>query len=339
MIDGWSLHVDARPEAGGGHIARSLVLGRALACLGDTRVLLHGTHEKIRFSATDERLRVLNASEAAPERVFGCIIDGYAFPDSTIQQWRKQSDFLVQFVDDGEPTDLVDAAIMLSREAAAGPSHLRVFSGLRYALVDPAFLHGAHDTNTAQRPDIAVCFGRRDSKNGTALALRALAAPDIVHRIGTVHVVIGSSAPHLTAAKNVARALPLDVRWRIDDTDVPALFRKVGLIIGAGGVGLIERMASGIASVTLTTASNQRSLARIAHAAGATLDIGKVDEVSADSLSRSIVDLLATPSRRIDMQVRGRNLVDGRGAERLANELAALDCSPYAVRMNNRASR
>ena len=111
---------------------------------------------------------------------------------------------------------------------------------------------------------------------------------------------------------------------QVDVSDMAALYRSADLVIGAGGVGLLERMASGVPSITIELAPNQRLQLRGAAALGATLDVGMVSDLSPEGLQKDISRLAGDPVLRRAMSKHGRKAVDGRGAERVATALLDL---------------
>jgi spore coat polysaccharide biosynthesis predicted glycosyltransferase SpsG len=117
------------------------------------------------------------------------------------------------------------------------------------------------------------------------------------------------------------RAAALGSELVVDAPDLVAQLAQVDLAIGAGGVGLLERMAAGVPSIGLAIADNQRANLEGAAARGAVRFLGPAREVSAERLAAEIAALADDAGSRAAMTRAGRALVDGRGADRVAAAL------------------
>ena len=93
------------------------------------------------------------------------------------------------------------------------------------------------------------------------------------------------------------------------------------LAIGGGGLGLLERMAMGVPSVSITLAENQRQQIALCAARGGTLDMGQVKDVQASDLAATISSLLLSREQRAVISNRAREAVDGLGAARCARAM------------------
>jgi spore coat polysaccharide biosynthesis predicted glycosyltransferase SpsG len=97
----------------------------------------------------------------------------------------------------------------------------------------------------------------------------------------------------------------------------------------AGGVTLYEACALGVPAVGLAVVEPQRKAIRSCAALGAVLDAGGpgLDAAAADRVARGVLRLLRDDPLRHAMASRGRRLVDGRGADRVARRIRALVAS------------
>jgi spore coat polysaccharide biosynthesis predicted glycosyltransferase SpsG len=78
--------------------------------------------------------------------------------------------------------------------------------------------------------------------------------------------------------------------------------------------------------VTLVIAENQRAIAEELGAAGVVFNMGWHEGVIADRIASTVDGLLYSSFRRLRMSQRGRALVDGKGAERVATVLSERCC-------------
>ena len=99
----------------------------------------------------------------------------------------------------------------------------------------------------------------------------------------------------------------------------------------AMGVTVYEALACGVPTVVVCRTSGDVAHARALAARGALVNLGQ--HWNEEKIGAAVTELLATPARATALGEAGRALVDGRGAERVAERLAALvESRPAAVR-------
>lgn len=330
----WAFRVASRPEVGGGHVARCLTLARALGHLNQHVVFIldDGGRRWERMIAEAGHACIL-ASDACPPDVAACLFDGYDFDERTVAPWRGQVRVMAAMVDHQPIPAWADLAIAASaRPADIGPIKTEVLAGLDFALVDPAFV--AHQPRAVRNKaeNVLVSFGQRDSKNATGLALEALELLDREREIA-VTVALGRSALHLSAVTDRVAGMSrvaLEV-----DADMKRCYSTADLVVGGGGVGLLERMAQGLPSVSVTLADNQRCQIELCAQSGGTVDAGGVDDLDAARLVEILSPLFQSRERRAAMGAAARHAVDGAGAVRCAkamSEILRLRADPTSKR-------
>ena len=129
---------------------------------------------------------------------------------------------------------------------------------------------------------------------------------------------------HLDEVREAVRSFGSRAELKIDEPDMLTLVRQADLVIGAGGVSLLERLACGAPSITVVTSANQRLAVQGAARLGGTVFVGSIEELSEDRLVESIAALASDSRLRAEIAARGPTLVDGRGCERVANALFRL---------------
>ena len=252
----------------------------------------------------------------------GCVIDGYEFGPPAIAKWRKLARRVVVIDDLG--LGFADTDVIVRTAASPQQSDRAcplVLAGPQYAMLDKAYLKAPRGAVSDRVEKILVSFGLRDSAGGTLLALEAFRVLANAGFQPQITVALGSGAPDLQRVETQTAAFGNRVRLAVDATDMRALLDDADLAVGAGGVGLQERLAAGVPSLTLTVADNQRPWARLASNAGATIDLGEIAMATPQSLADAIRDLAADRSRRRRLAECGRSLVDGRGAERVVHTM------------------
>ncbi len=196
--------------------------------------------------------------------------------------------------------------------------HCRTLLGPVHALLRPEFRQLAK-----LQPDrargvgrVLVFLGGSDADNCTGRVLTMLDG----HPGLAVDVVAGAVHPAAAAlarwcyARAGARLIPAGGNF-------PALLAAADLAIGAGGTTTWERCCLGLPSLVLGVADNQHTVAAAVAGFGAHLYLGPAAAVTDRRLQASLDVLLDSPELRRHMAAQGRALVDGIGAERVADAM------------------
>jgi spore coat polysaccharide biosynthesis predicted glycosyltransferase SpsG len=318
MSQRWLVRVASQPQHGGGHVARCGTLAVALSAAGAEVTL------QLDPDSPDARSRLqrrgLRCVEEPPGGAFdGIVLDGYELIASEAPALARLAPLVV--LDDfcappgGTALAINGAADLVGDRIGETPALL----GPRYALVDPRYAALPPRDRTAPVRNILVSMGRLDPDGATGRALDLVAAAD------------ADAALIVVAAPRDDLAGRLGARDRLvsDAPDMLPLLAEADLVIGAGGVSLLERMAAGVPSVTLVLADNQRLAVAGAARRGATLDGGRGDGAVTVTALRA---LLADGPARAAMAAAARQTVDGQGAARVAARLIALAAEPAPTR-------
>lgn len=232
---------------------------------------------------------------------------------------RHHADWIVDTTFGRDRTDYRDLA----------PEWCRVMAGADYALLRPEFADQREASLARRDADYAadapvrhllVTMGGMDADNATARVLKALTLCDMGGI--TVHVLLGADAPNLEAVNLLADGLPYEMIVRSGIDTVSELLSDMDLAIGAPGSSTWERCCLGLPTVTLTIADNQRDIARILSAQGASLDGGGLSEFDPDAFAALLEGgVLRNVEVRRDLSLEARNVCDGKGARRVADAL------------------
>ena len=197
------------------------------------------------------------------------------------------------------------------------PMRTRVLLGPRYvplrrALVDRARTSAHREPGAVRR--VLVSMGGSTS-NATPLALNAVreAVPEATIDLVGATPDLDGIVPGVTAhvRPHVAPSV----------TELANLLERADLAVGAGGVSAFERCLMGVPSICIQLAANQAPTLIGLAARGAVWDAGALADVSSSGLAAMIRRLARDVQARASMSQRSRELVDGRGAERIAHEL------------------
>lgn len=188
--------------------------------------------------------------------------------------------------------------------------------GSSYALLRPEFARErpaalARRRGAAPVRRILLSLGTTDIGGITGSVLQAILP---VTADQAIDVVLGANAPSLPQVLILAQANPR-VAIHVDAANMAELMRDADFAIGAAGTTSWERCCLGLPSLTLTLATNQSSVAKALHSAGASRSVDL--ETHAATLAEIIDDEIA----RARMIAAAFAIVDGVGAGRVAEQL------------------
>jgi spore coat polysaccharide biosynthesis protein SpsF len=190
--------------------------------------------------------------------------------------------------------------------------------GWEWALLgfDPA-RYGRSENRSGQA-EMIVTMGGSDPKDFTRLALKAVARVTAPLK---ARFVIGPNFVDPDALANEIEAAEFEAFT--DVADLAAESARADLALISFGVTAYEMAALGVPSLYLAlTEDHARSASALVQAG-----VGDILAPDPDSIAVALTRLIADRDGRHAMSERGRTLIDGKGAERIAAELAAVSVS------------
>ena len=199
-----------------------------------------------------------------------------------------------------------------SKYAATMARLPRLLGGCRFALLDPVYESAPRYAFRRQVRSIGIFMGGSDTGNVSAAALQACRK---VFQ-GFVEIVATSANPRLNELATLVQRDP-SARLSVDLPDLAAFYQRHDLQIGAAGGATWERCCIGAPTLALSVARNQQAVLPELTRRGvlAVLHTPPEDEAS---FSDAIASLINDSPGRALMAQRSRELVDGRGALRVA---------------------
>ncbi len=195
----------------------------------------------------------------------------------------------------------------------------RLYIGASYVPIRSRFV-GCDYQARGQVEELLVTTGGGDRENIAGKILERL--EDMACH---VHVVSGPYNPHGAWLANYARTHPrVVVHQRVED--MAKLMLQCDLAVTAGGTTVYELCALGVPFVCFSYAENQEALTEYIGGQGIGLNAGKYHLDSTGTLAKigNLVRRAALDRQlRLQMSQRASRLVDGYGAERLAEALLA----------------
>jgi len=312
---------DCGPGTGLGHLERLLAVADALRetaahCTvavphGDAalrqRVAARG-HAPVEMPGDVADRAVAACSEVSPDAV---VLDAYGVPVAVHSALRRQCSLVV--VDDLQGDCDCDLAVNPSPggEAMRPRGAATFLGGARYSPLSSAYLEARaqRDERGAEARTVLLSTG------ATALGgLGAQLARELLRCDAGVRV-LAVAGPEVDTA-----ALPVDPRVELLEMPAtlgPSLARAT-VYAGAAGQTSLQAACVGVPAVLVAAVDNQQAQARALEAAGCAM------RATADGAAAAAVALLDDSDRLAAMARCGRELIDGRGAERVAEAVLAL---------------
>lgn len=333
------IRADASAQAGAGHIARCIALAEAIYDRGGDALFA------TRQDATPGH-RMLEAAgmpycelprgadwqddaEATRELLGGkdwVVVDHYGL-DARWQKIVSQDPVGILVIDDlanrqHDCAVLTDAGRPASAwEEYTGfvPTECSFLLGPRYALLRRNFRNSPALKPERERPNLLIFFGSADGQGLTELALDALGSANLLEEL-SVHVVLTSTNRRAAAIRQRD-----GIQVHEDVANMPALIAGMDIALGAGGVSLWERCSLGVPGLVVGLNENQLPGVQLAETAGAIRSIELSDVRQQNVFANAIRQFVADRGHWQAMASKGRVLVDGRGADRIAAHMGALE--------------
>lgn len=225
----------------------------------------------------------------------------------------KKDDSIIGYIDDIKKEEYpVDFIINQNSYAEdldySKKKYLKTFLGSQYALLRKEFRNLPKFHVKPQIQDIMVTLGGSDiNRISEKIAIYLLETmPDVI-----LHVVIGSAFP-----EGIMENIHNQRIKKYYNPNMSKLMLNCDLAISSCGSTLYELAACGTPTLGIVVADNQIMASKKLR------QLGIIETLNIEDIPKTINKMIY--ERRVEMSYNGRNLVDGLGAERLANELIFL---------------
>jgi len=339
---------DASIQIGAGHIMRCLTLADELkkkdvninfVCREDRGNLLHlikeknyGTHHlPSNITMDTDRELTKQILKQQTGRCDWLIIDHYGI-DLSWEQTVRGFVGKIMVIDDLANREhdcdlLLDQNYILEERRHDGltPNHCTRLLGPQYALLRPQFLE---ERRCLKRPDrgvksifVFMAGGDPDNETGKVLRMsKLLDRNDLVKE-----VVVGTSKPHRRDIETLASQIPNTI-CHVGVENMAEMMAAADLAIGAGGTAAWERCCVGLPSIVMTLAENQKGINNSLGKDGFVTNLGWHEQVTEKDLKDALQHLILDTHKREQMSLKCRELVDGRGAQRVVETMLESSC-------------
>ena len=292
-----TLIADAGPDAGLGHLSRSSALAAAL--------IERSAHVQAFGLGLDEPTERYGVRWALAPASYGpaaaIVLDSY-HADRAFRESLRAVAPLVAFSDPDHPAD--EADLCIGSRPSSGP---RCLSGPRYACLGPPYWRVAHHDPPAEVRRVLVATGGGDvAEVGVALA-------------SALRTRLPAVAVALVRGPSSAHDAPEGVELIPAPSSLDRALLASDLVVCSAGQTLLEALTIGVPAVALAVADNQRAQLEMLAGAGAAFAVA-----TADAAVQAAVQLVGDLDARRRLSTAARELVDGRGALRVADAVLEL---------------
>lgn len=343
MSNTLTIRADCSSTIGTGHVMRMIALAQAWQAI-DGKVCFIGDVAPLATRLRKEGFSTLPMTASPPDG--GDIntlinatkpgdwiaIDGYHF-DTNYQRAIRNAGRKTLVLDDVCDRNPYNADILLNQNPDAGKYSYSInedatqLLGARYALLRKEFTQ--HQDERRCIPDkasnILVTLGGADHANMTPKALDAIATmgDDTLH----IKIVAGPANPHLDELRKKVNTLSCSCELLTAVNDMPSLMRWADLAISAAGSTCWELCFFGVPMLTFVIADNQQGIGR--ELAARELAVCLDTTASVEDIAAGLHRLCTDATARKAMSTKGKTLIDGRGATRVAQTIY---CSSIRLR-------
>jgi len=347
-LDSLLFRCDASVAMGTGHVMRCLALaqawqdagGRAVFAMADApagvraRVLNEGVEVapvEIPAASYDDARRVKDL--ARHFRADWVVLDGYHFDAGYQHELKSRGPKVLLMDDEGfveagfvepSPVDLILNQNCNATESmyAQREPYSRLLLGTQYALLRREFAEWQpwkRETSPTAR-HLLITMGGSDPDDLTGLVMKALSLVKAEGLRSTV--VVGASNPNFDGRQRLALA---GERIRLQEpvSNMPQLMAEADMAIIAAGGTLWELLYMSCPVLSFARNAVQGRILDELCRSGVVQTLGDPIQVELATLALAIDQLAMSPQRRASMSKLGRRQVDGEGARRVCEILAA----------------
>jgi UDP-2,4-diacetamido-2,4,6-trideoxy-beta-L-altropyranose hydrolase len=202
------------------------------------------------------------------------------------------------------------------------PASCTSWIGAEYSLLRPEFKQiRAHFQRIAPSVDeklrLLITLGGVDEHNVTMQVLALLAEREQLFAKLSITLVLGAANPHRAVLAEYCQQLNADIKLIVNSNDMATLMAQHDVCIGAAGSTVWERCALGMPTLMLVLAENQKTIAQNIAAAGAAINLGSIEQLTAEALADELYRLHSDKQHYLSMAEHAIAVCDGMGCERV----------------------
>lgn len=192
--------------------------------------------------------------------------------------------------------------------------------GPKYAILRQEFRKRSFRARTfGDVKQVLLTFGGGNDMGVTLFCLRAIKK---LQWDGVIYVVVGNSNPNASAiAAWVKKHGAGSVMLSVDEPDMARVMCESDMAVISGGMTTFEAAATGLPSLSIRIADNQRANVKAWNHMGVSQDLGEVSELTEETFSYNFMSMVRSVEMRRNMSRTGMLAVDGLGAKRVVDKI------------------
>ena len=322
-----AIRVDGNNQVGFGHLMRMKALAREFSKLGTEVIFLSRNPENIK----GHRVRQLDRQTEKEEDLLVeemlmdtqakmLIIDSYEYAQERLDR-MGQLDVRSVYIDDLNRHPFNTDFVVNGNLYAPGipyQGRATFLLGTKYLLMREEFAGVPLRGLKPSAEHVLITFGAADMEKVTPRIMQALKSYERFEDLHW-HVVIGPVFRHTAVIEALIQDCP-NVTLHHNPV-MKNLMDFCDMSISASGSTTYELAACGVPTLLVIVADNQVRLAQEAQRQGMAFNLGWYHELDATLLYSALNSLINNTTVREQISRRGQQLIDGRGAQRVANIL------------------
>jgi UDP-2,4-diacetamido-2,4,6-trideoxy-beta-L-altropyranose hydrolase len=326
------IRADANSAIGVGHVMRCIALAQrwhgqvqfVSGCTAGTLTqLIRSQGFEFHYVADSHTGWDSIATIALRSSAQAIVFDGYDFNAADFHR-ASSLGLTVVAIDDNAHLSEYPVDILVNQNPYAAslsyktPRETTRLLGSEFALVRREFADAAtYRDSVGETPTVLVTMGGSDPANVTPVIIEA------IKRIRGVSVVIVAGVAN-PATEQLLRMIGGNPRITLEPSvlDMSRLMTKADIVITAAGSTCWECCCLGAPMLTVVTAENQCKNAEFLASANACVNLGWHEDLTVDAIVEKLEMLLADSEVRSRISSNGKQLVDGKGASRVAETIA-----------------
>jgi spore coat polysaccharide biosynthesis predicted glycosyltransferase SpsG len=209
------------------------------------------------------------------------------------------------------------------REAYTFELGSQLLLGARYALVRSEIrrVRPARAQEPPQPFRAVIALGDDDPNRQTGALARQLAG---MSKLGRVDMIVRPQHPDLAALQELAALNPERLTVASEAAEITASIARCHFALSGGNAWSLELACIGVPQLVIVQSEAHWPTAQRLEEEGAATCLGWHESVSAQTIRMAVQNLLGDPLERQAMARCGRQLIDGRGPDRLVTALEVL---------------